>query len=93
MVGIRLSLIGLEDKNTILSITESLYSIEVEIENDNKYNLELQAYKRLESGKDGQIAFQILNENNIKPYFLDANNKKIGNHSAPSQTRHIIFTI
>ncbi len=66
------------DKNTVSKISESLISIEIEIENTTSYHMEIQAYKRIENGFDGQVAFRKLDSiNDIQPYFINANGDNI----------------
>jgi len=65
------------DKNTILKIDEAILPISIEVENSNTYHIELQAYKRIENGLDGQVAFHLLNDSSIKPYFLNASGDKV----------------
>ena len=63
------------NKNIVSKISESINPIKIEIENETLYNMEIQTYKRIENGFDGQIAFHIFNsENDIEPFFIDANN-------------------
>ena len=67
-----------KDKNTVSDIIESINPIKIEVENVTSYKMEIQTYKRIEDGSDGQIAFHFLNEeNDIQPYFVKANNEKI----------------
>lgn len=67
-----------KDKNTVSDILESINPIKIEVENTTSYKMEIQTYKRIEDGSDGQIAFHFLNEkNDIQPYFINANNEKI----------------
>lgn len=66
------------DKNIVSKISESITSIKIELENTTLYNMEIQTYKRIENGFDGQIAFHIFDkETDIVPYFINANNEKI----------------
>ncbi len=48
------------DKNTALKIDEAILPISVQTKSDSIYNIELQTYTRIVSGKDGQVAFHIL---------------------------------
>lgn len=66
------------DKNTVSNIVESQNKITVEVQNKSHYNMEIQAYKRLENGYDGQVGFHILdNVNDVQPYFKNANGDKV----------------
>ncbi len=76
--GVKYISIKWEDKNTVLSIEESLFVIDIEIIDEYNYAIEGQTYTRLENGGDGQIAFQITDKNlDIKPYFEDATGNKV----------------
>ena len=50
------------DKNIVSKISESITSIKIELENTTLYNMEIQTYKRIENGFDGQIAFHIFDK-------------------------------
>lgn len=62
------------DKNTVSSITESINPITIEVEDPTSYHMEVQAYKRIENGSHGQVAFRMLDStSDIVPYFKNAN--------------------
>lgn len=66
------------DKDIVSSITESVNSIKIEVENPTSYYMEVQAYKRIENGYDGQVAFRIYDAtSDIHPYLIDANGDSI----------------
>lgn len=66
------------DKDTVSSITESVNTIRIEVENATSYHMEVQAYKRIENGFDGQVAFRIYDAtSDIEPYLVDANGDNI----------------
>jgi len=65
------------DKNRVSKIDEAILPIAIEVENDATYSMELQTYTRIENGLDGQVAFHLLNESTVEPYFLDASNNRV----------------
>lgn len=66
------------NKNIITSIEEAILPIKIEILNESSYCMEIQTYTRIQNGLDGQLAFNILDEQeNIQPFFINANNEKI----------------
>lgn len=66
------------NKNTVSSITEAMNTIPIEVDNTTSYHMEVQAYKRIENGFDGQVAFRILDSlSDIEPYLKNANGDKI----------------
>ena len=59
------------DKHTALKIIEAIEPIEIEALDDNKFELDVINYSKIESGKQGLLAFRLLNTNeNSRPYFL-----------------------
>lgn len=66
------------NKNIITSMEEAILPIKIEILNESSYCMEIQTYTRIQNGLDGQLAFNILDEQeNIQPFFINANNEKI----------------
>lgn len=66
------------DKDTVSSVTESINPIKIELENATSYHMEVQAYKRIENGFDGQVAFRMFDStSDIQPYLIDANGDNI----------------
>jgi hypothetical protein len=67
------------DKNIVSKITEAISPIkEIDVIDDFTYSMEIKAYKRIENGFDGQVAFHILDSSNeTQPHFINANGDKI----------------
>ena len=64
------------DENNIQKIEESSWNISVEKESENKYNIELQTYPKI-NGMNAQVAFHFKLKEEIEPYFIDVNENKI----------------
>ena len=63
--------------NIVIKVEEAISSIPIEVENSNTYNIEIQIYPKIKNNSNGQVAFHLLNDSSIEPYFLDASNNKV----------------
>ena len=62
LIEVKYIAIKWHDENSVLKIEEEIIpTTSLEVEDEKTYNLELQAYKRILDGKDGQVAFHISN--------------------------------
>lgn len=79
LIEVKYIAIKWHDENSVLKIEEEIIpTTSLEVEDEKTYNLELQAYKRILDGKDGQVAFHISNlEDDVEPYFIDSANNEV----------------
>lgn len=67
-----------DNLSSIRTIRESIFPIKVDFIDKNNYSLELQTYKRIKNGEDGQVAFHIHdNASDVVPVLIDASNNQI----------------
>ncbi|MDD3060175.1 MAG: nuclease domain-containing protein, partial [Sulfurimonas sp.] len=66
------------DRDTVSSIEEANIAIEIKTLDLSNCSIDIQTYKRIENGFDGQIAFHFLdNKSDSKPYFTNAQSNTI----------------
>lgn len=90
LIEVKYIAIKWHDENSVLKVEEEIiHTTSLEIENEKNYKLELQAYKRILNGKDGQVAFHISNlGDDVEPYFIDSMNNQVPLLKITDPTNH-----